>query len=54
MTKAQVKRRLLEAESKFQKVYFWTGIQAGQVRCVKTADMEAIEKVVARCLKRLG
>jgi len=49
MSKAQAKRRLLEAQLKFQKVYMWSG---GGV--VKTADMQAIEKIVARCLKRLG
>ena len=49
MTKAQVKRRLLEAKGKFKKVYMdalWS--------VVHTKDMEAVDKIVARCLKRLG
>jgi hypothetical protein len=54
MTKAQAKRRLLEAQSKFVKVYMWTNIGRDPVRAVKTADMEAVDKIVARCLKRLG
>jgi len=52
MTKAQAKRRLEEAASKFKKVYMWASISGG--RPVRTADMEAVEKIVARCLKRLG
>jgi len=51
MSKAQAKRRLLEAQAKFKKVYMWSSISMFPVR---TADMEAIEKIVARCLKRLG
>jgi hypothetical protein len=48
MTKAAAKRRLLEAESKFKKVYM------SQHAVVKTGDMEAVDKIVSRCLKRLG
>jgi len=54
MTKAQAKRRLLEAQSKFKKVYTQAYVIGTGLSPVKTADMEAIEKVVARCLKRLG
>jgi hypothetical protein len=56
MTKAQARRRLLEAEAKFKKVYMagggstslgnWAGI-------VRTADMEAVSKIVAKCIKRI-
>jgi len=52
MTKAQAKRRLLEAKSKFQKVYMAYSLHPKPL--VRTADMEAVEKIVARCLKRLG
>jgi len=50
MTKAQAKRRLLEAQSKFQKVYMWkwsTGTFGGAAPVVKTADMEAVETSTA-------
>jgi len=50
MTKAQAKRRLLEAQAKFKKVYMWDVGSA----IVKTSDMEAVDKIVSRCLKRLG
>ena len=53
MTKAQAKRRLLEAERKFAAVYMnYQGARtSGAV--VKTADMEAIEKIVSRCISRI-
>jgi len=56
MTKAQAKRRLMEAQSKFKKVYMaGDRLSSGAFRFpVKTADMEAIEKIVDRCIKRLG
>lgn len=57
MTKAQAKRRLLEAQEKFKKVYMAHGSQwTGQLAfgAVRTADMDAVDKIVARCLKRLG
>jgi hypothetical protein len=52
MTKAQAKRRLLEAQAKFQKVY--TSASTSWPAAVQTADMAAVEKIVSRCLKRLG
>jgi len=52
MTRAQAKRRLLEAQSKFKKVYMAGWITPGSP--VKTGDMEAVDKIVTRCLKRLG
>ncbi len=52
MTKAQARRRLMEAESKFKKVYMSTnsGLYGLPVR---TADIEAVSKIVARCIKRI-
>jgi len=53
MTRAQAKRRLIEAKGKVKKVYtsmWFTGIQAP----VTTGDMAAIEKILDKCLKRLG
>jgi len=50
MTKAQAKKRLLEAERKFAQVYIRSNVVSG---IVKTADMEAIEKIVARCIGRI-
>jgi len=56
MTKAQARRRLIEAQSKFKKVYMAGGGQQGinWAGIVKTSDMEAVEKIVARCIKRIG
>jgi hypothetical protein len=50
MTKAQARRRLMEAEAKFKKVYMMYG---GMIYAVKTADMEAVSKIVKRCTDRL-
>mgnify|MGYP003149046431 CR=1 FL=1 len=46
LTKAKARKRLIEAQTKFVKVYMATD-------AVRTADMEAVEKIVARCVKRL-
>lgn len=51
MTKAQARRRLKEAEAKFKKVYI--SMAGPFANIVKTSDMEAVEKIVARCLKRI-
>lgn len=52
MTKAQAKRRLVEAERKFMSVY--TKYRGSNIiSCVHTKDMEAIEKIVSRCLNRI-
>ena len=51
MTKAKARKRLLEAESKFRKVYMWGGQPVGFA--VNTKDMEAISKIVSRCVNRL-
>ena len=53
MTKAQAKRRLLEASNKFAQVYMnYRGARTSSA-VVKTADMEAIDKIVSRCLSRI-
>ena len=57
MTRAKARKRLLEAEAKFKKVYMSSyGIRGGAYQesgmIVKTADMEAVSKIVARCIKR--
>jgi len=54
MSRAQARRRLKEAYSKFLRVYigFDSGWQ-GQHQVVKTSDMEAMEKIVTRCIKRI-
>jgi len=49
LTKAKARKRLLEAEAKFKKVYMAGGFQPA----VKTSDMEAVSKIVARCIKRI-
>jgi len=49
MTKAQAKRMLKSVDSKSKRL--WS--RAGGER-MTTADMIAVEKIVARCLKRLG
>ena len=55
MTKAQARRRLMEAEAKFKKVYMadtLNGRRDGGAGIVRTADMEAISKIVKRCIDR--
>ena len=51
MTKAQARKRLLEAAFKVQKVYIASNLQ-GSDSIVHTADMVAVEKIVAKCIKR--
>jgi len=51
MTKAKARKRLLEAEAKFKKVYMSDA--NFPVPAVKTADMEAVSKIVQRCVKRI-
>jgi len=54
LSKAKARRRLLEAEAKFKKVYMSRLYPAASgLNPVKTADMEAVSKIVARCLKRI-
>jgi len=48
MTKAQAKKRLNEAKAKVKAVY------VTQLGTVSTSDMAAIEKIIDKCLKRLG
>jgi len=54
ITKTQAKKRLEEALSKVQKVYVshFPTSYGGEVGPVHTKDMEAIDKVIKRCLKR--
>ena len=51
MTRAKARKRLLEAQAKFKKVYIAEGWHYSGA--VTTKDMEAVEKIVARCVKRL-
>ena len=51
MTKAAGRKRLKEAEAKFKKVYMSSNLSL--VRAVKTSDMEAISKIVDRCINRI-
>ena len=53
MTKAKARKRLLEARAKFQKVYMMPSVRDMRRVIVTTSDMEAIEKIVARCVKRI-
>jgi len=46
MTKAQCKKRLNESVKKVQAVYM------SQHDFVSTTDMAAIEKIIAKCMKR--
>ena len=50
MTRAKARKRLLEAQAKFKKVYM---LPVAYFGAVTTKDMEAVEKIVARCVKRL-
>lgn len=52
ITKAQAKRLMKDAHAKVRKVYMAGGI--ARFGAVKTADMDAVDKIVARVLKRLG
>jgi len=56
LTPAKARKRLREAEAKFKKVYMSysiSGIGRSGGAPVRTADMEAVSKIVERCLKRL-
>ena len=56
LTKAKARKRLLEAKAKFKKVYIDDQLVfsvTGATDVVSTKDMEAVEKIVARCLKRI-
>jgi len=49
LSKAKARKRLLEAEAKFKKVY----MSMTPITIVNTADMEGVSKIVKRCLKRI-
>jgi hypothetical protein len=53
MTKAQARKRLLEAKAKVMAVYVANAGTRYQFLAVSTTDMAAIEKVIDKCLKRL-
>ena len=53
MTRTQARRRLYEANAKFKRVYV-SGIIGMGKSVVSTADMAAMEKIIDKCLKRLG
>jgi hypothetical protein len=54
MTKAQARKRLIEAQAKIQAVYMMrAGKSFGTMGFVQTQDMVAIEKIITKCLKRL-
>jgi len=54
MTKAKARKRLLEAEAKFKKVYMSYALdRKASMAVVNTGDMEAVSKIVSRCLKRI-
>jgi hypothetical protein len=59
MSKAEAKRKLYEAQAKIFKVYAARFDTKGAIatmasQAVKSDDMKAIEKIIDRCLKRLG
>lgn len=53
MTKAQAKKRLIEAKAKVMAVYVANAGTRNQFLAVSTTDMVAIEKVLDKCIKRL-
>jgi len=53
MSKAKARKRLLEAEAKFQKVYMAGYGITSALHVVNHNDMEAVSKIVARCIKRI-
>ena len=53
MTKAQARKRLIEARMKVMAVYVANAGTRHQFLAVSTADMTAIEKVLDKCIKRL-
>jgi len=55
LSNAQSRKRLLEAQAKFKKVYMFQRLEprGSAYSAVNTKDMEAVEKIVARCIKRI-
>jgi hypothetical protein len=53
MTKAQARRRLKEAENKFKKVYMADFGVSQSPAIVGWRDMDAIQKIVDKCIKRI-
>jgi len=54
MTKAQAKKRLIEARKKVMTVYVANAGTRYQFLAVSTQDMAAIEKILDKCIKRLN
>tara|TARA_R110001592_G_C13164430_1_gene749219 strand:+ start:2064 stop:2237 length:174 start_codon:yes stop_codon:yes gene_type:complete len=54
MTKTQAKKRLAEAKNKVKAVYMATSRTNFSENAVTTQDMAAIEKILDKCMKRLG
>ena len=53
LTKAKARKRLLEAEAKFKKVYMTPRLAGSGLHPVSLKDMEAVSKIVAKCINRL-
>jgi len=58
LSKAKARKRLLEAQRKFQKVYMEYNPRGSSGLSfapspVRTADMVAVAKIVERCIKRI-
>lgn len=54
MTKAQARKRLIEAQQKVQAVYMMrVGKSLQGLKYVSTQDMVTIEKIITKCLKRI-
>tara|TARA_R110000744_G_scaffold366540_2_gene475634 strand:- start:169 stop:360 length:192 start_codon:yes stop_codon:yes gene_type:complete len=54
MSKAQAKKRLIEAQNKLKAVYMATlpGRDSMRIAAISTQDMAAMEKIIAKCVKR--
>jgi hypothetical protein len=50
LSKHQAKKRLQEAQAKVQKVYLSL---VGNIHPVTTKDMEAIERILSKCVNRM-
>lgn len=55
MTKAQARKRLMEAKKKFAAVYLetWSGKANWDMIVLSPKDMEAIERIVLKAVKKL-
>ena len=55
MTKAQARKRLMEAKKKFAAVYIetWSGKASWNNIVLSVKDMEAIERIVSKAVNKL-